>query len=71
MYCNVLGVLFKMDVCFYSKTQHTAVKYNQQLSKHRTIPRQALGAFPLFRAGRYCHTCSPSLNPAELARRSW
>jgi hypothetical protein len=27
MSCNVLGVLFKMDVHFRLKTEHTTVKY--------------------------------------------
>jgi hypothetical protein len=44
LYCNVLWVLFKMDVYFHSKTQRTTFKYNQQLSKHvRTIHRRAIG----------------------------
>jgi hypothetical protein len=43
-YCNVLGVLFKVDVYFHSKTQQTAVKCDQRLSKHsRTIHRRAVG----------------------------
>jgi hypothetical protein len=34
---------FKKDVYFHSKTQHTTVKYNQQLSKHSTtVPRLAI-----------------------------
>jgi len=38
------GFYFKMDLYFNSKTQHTTVKYNQQLSKHsRIIPRLAIG----------------------------
>jgi hypothetical protein len=36
-------VLFTMDVYFNSETQHTTVKYNQQLSEHGTIPCRAIG----------------------------
>jgi hypothetical protein len=45
MYYNVLGVLFTMNVYFRSKTQHTAVKCNQQLSHVKTIRLRAVGLF--------------------------
>jgi len=54
-----------MDVYFRSKTQHTTVKYNQQLSKHvRTIHRRAIG--PLARQNS-TSAYSPSLNCHLLA----
>jgi hypothetical protein len=43
-YYNILGVLFMMEFYFHSKTQHTTLKYNQQLSRHvRTIHRSVIG----------------------------
>jgi hypothetical protein len=64
-YCNVLGVLFTMDVYFHSKTQHTTVKYNQQLSKHvKTIHCQAISALACENS---TSAYSPSLNCHLLA----
>jgi hypothetical protein len=59
-HCKVLGVIFRMDVYFHSKTQHTTVKYSQQLSIHvRTIHRRVIG---LLAPHNSTSVYSPSLN---------
>jgi hypothetical protein len=77
MYCNVLGVLFTMDVYLRSKTQHTTVQYNQQLSKHaRIIHRRAIGLLAhqnstsAFSPSLNCHLLSPTIDRLHDSRDS-
>jgi hypothetical protein len=78
LYCNIPGVLFKTSVHFHSKTQHTIVKYNQQLSKRsRTTPCLAISplahqltleTFAIFNKVTHANNVHNSFNRCETSQ---